>query len=186
MIRRRNAVATLAALVLVGAFLYFGPIGLGNGPLGLPSMDGRIGWFTTQPTDYVATLVNAGGSTAMIDRVTVASADGYAPVRILSVRVASHSQFGCIYAMPSGLSGCARPPFMAAAGFAVVPHANTKPGNRGGPALVVEIAGPPAGRCVALTAIVVHYHIGIRHYTATVPQGFVWACGNGARQPPQS
>ncbi len=183
MSRRKEIVTTVAVLLLIGAVLLWGPVGLGNGPLGLPFVDGRIGFSTTQPTDYVATLANAGGSTAMIDRVTVASADGYAPVRIVSVRVASHSQFGCVYTRPSGLSGCARPPFMAAAGFAVVPHANTTPGNRGGPALVVEIAGPPAGRCVVLTAIVLRYHVGIRHYTATVPQGFVWACGKGARQP---
>jgi len=181
---RRNFIAALAVVVAVGAFLFWGPIGLGNGPLGVPSIDGRFGWSTTQPTDYVATLVNAGGSTAVIDHVTVISADGYDPVRVLSVRVASHSQFGCVSTLPSGLAGCAKPPLMTAAGFAVLPKANTAPGHRGGPALVVEIAGPPSGRCVVLTAIVVHYHVSIRHYTATVPQGFVWACGKHARQPP--
>jgi len=30
---------------------------------------------------------------------------------------------------------------------------------------------------------VLRYHVGIRHYTATVPQGEAWACGKHARQP---
>ncbi len=82
----------------------------------------------------------------------------------------------------SRLAGCARPPFAVAAGFAVEPYANTVPGKRGGPALVIEIAAPPAS-CAVLSAIVLRYHVGIRHYTATVPQGFVWACGKHAAQP---
>jgi hypothetical protein len=182
--RPRKIVPPIAGLLAIAAFLLLGPIGLGNGPLGVPSIDGRFGFTTTHPTAYVATLVNAGGSTAVIDSVTAAPADGYAPARVLSVRVAGRSSYGCVYTAMSSLSHCARPPFAAAAGFAVGPHANTVPGNRGGPALVIEIAAPPAAACVALTAIVVHYHVGIRHYTATDPQGFVWACGLHAPQPP--
>jgi hypothetical protein len=181
--RPRIVAATIAVLLAVVAFLLFGPIGLGNGPLGVPSMDGRIGLKTAQPTAYVATLVNSGGSAAVLDGVTVTPATGYPPARILTIRVAGHSSYGCVYALTSSLAGCARPPFASATGFAVGPHANTVAGNRGGPALVIEIAGPPAASCVALTAIVVRYHVGIRHYTATVPQGFVWACGVRARQP---
>jgi hypothetical protein len=181
--RRRQLTIAVAAAVLIGAFLVFGPIGLGNGPLGVPSMDGRFGISTSQPTAYVTTLVNVGGSAAMIDGVTVTSAVGYSRARVLTIRVAGHSEYGCVYTLMSSLAGCARPPFAAATGFAVRGHANTVVGNRGGPALVIEIAGPPASGCVALTAIVVHYHVGIRHYTATVPQGFVWECGMHAQQP---
>jgi hypothetical protein len=182
MIRRRHIVAALAAL-LVGAFLLWGPVGLGNGPLGVPSMDGRFGLSTAQPTAFVATLVNAGGSAAVVDGVSVTSAAGYPRARVLSVRVARHSSYGCVDTRMTSLAECARPPFGAATGFAVGPHANAVAGNHGGPALVIEIAGPPPKGCVVLTAVVVHYHVGIRHYTRTVPQGFVWACGMHARQP---
>ena len=181
--RPHKIVPPIAGLLAIAAFLLFGPIGLGNGPLGVPAMDGRIGLSTTQPSAYVGTLVNTGGSTAVIDNVTATPADGYAPARVLSVRVAGRSSYGCVFTAMGSLSQCARPPFAAAAGFAVRPHANTVPGNRAGPALVVEIAAPPAAACVALTAIVVHYHVGIRHYTATDPQGVVWACGPDAQQP---
>jgi hypothetical protein len=175
-----------AALLAVGAFLLWGPIGLGNGPLSVPAMAGSFGSVqaTTQPTAYVATLINVGGSAAVIDGVTVTSAHGYAPVRVLSARVARYSTFGCVDDGPaSNLAACVRPPFAAAAGFAVGPHLNIAPGSRGGPALVIEMARPPATQCVVVTAIVLRYHVGIRHYTATVPQGQVWACGKQARQP---
>jgi hypothetical protein len=184
--RSRSIVVAAAAFFLVGAFLLLGPIGLGNGPLGVPAGFGDVGQVeaTRQPIAYVATLVNAGGSTAVIDRVTVISAQGYSPARVLSVRVASFSTYGCIDDGPAtNLATCVRPPFVPAAGFAVGPHANTVVGRRNGPALVIEMARPSATECVVLTAIVVRYHVGIRHYTATVPQGHVWACGKLARQP---
>jgi hypothetical protein len=181
--RHRVVIAVIGGLVVVGALLAWGPIGLGKGPLSVPASNGRFGWSTDQPTYYIATLVNAAGSTAVIDRVAVASANGYVPVRVLDVRVASHSQYGCVGTLPAGVAGCAQPPMAGVAGFAVAPHANTVTGRRGGPALVVEIAGPPAGGCVMLTAIIVHYHVSIRHYTATVPVGEVWACGRHAHQP---
>jgi hypothetical protein len=180
---RRHIIAMVAGLLLVGAFLIWGPIGLGNGPLGVPSMGGRIGLAATQPTAYIATLVNTGGSAAVIDGVAVTTAAGYPQPRVLTVRVARHSDYGCVYTLMSSLAGCARPPFAAATGFATPPHANTMPGKRGGPALVIEIAAPPAARCAVLTGIVLRYHVGVRHYTATVPQGFVWACGEHAEQP---
>ncbi len=184
--RRRITLPALAALVVVGAFLMWGPIGLGNGPLSVPAVSGQFGSVdaTSQPTVYVASLVNAGRSAAVVDGVTVVSAHGYPAVYVMSVRVARASSFGCIDNGPvSGVAACARPPFLAAAGFAVGPRANTKPGIRHGPALVIEMAAPPATRCVAITAIVLHYHVGIRHYTATVPQGEAWTCGKHARQP---
>ena len=181
--RPRIFVPAIVVLLAAGAFLLFGPVGLGNGPLGVPPMDGRIGLSTSQPTALVATLVNTGGSAAVIDGVAVTSAAGYPQARVLTVRVARNSSYGCVYSLMSNFTGCARPPLVTAAGFAVAPGVNTATGRRGGPALVIEIAGPPSAGCVALTAIVVRYHVGIRHYTATVPQGFVWACGTHARQP---
>lgn len=98
--------------------------------------------------------------------------------------MARYSNYLCTDDGPlNSLAHCVRPPLVAAAGFAVGPHANTMPGSRHGPALVIEMAGPLATRCVVVTAIGLRYHVGIRHYTATVPQGEVWACGKHARQP---
>jgi hypothetical protein len=184
--RRRIIIAVIAVLAGISAVLAWGLIGLGNGPLGVPATDGQFGSVqgTSQPTAYVATLVNVGGSAAVIDGVTVISASGYHPARILSVHIARASTYGCIDDGPaSNLASCVRPPLVAAAGFAVRPQANTVRDSRGGAALVVEMAPPPTTQCVVVTAIVLRYHVGIRHYTATVPQGEAWACGKHARQP---
>jgi hypothetical protein len=184
--RRRIIIAVIAVLAGIGAVLAWGPVGLGNGPLSVPAMAASFGSIqgTSQPTAYVATLVNTGRSAAVVDGVTVTSASGYYPARILSVRVARASNYGCIDDGPaSNLASCVRRPLVAAAGFAVGPHANTVSGSRGGAALVIEMAPPPATQCVVVSAIVLRYHVGIRHYTATVPQGNVWACGKHARQP---
>ena len=139
--RPRIVVLTVAALLVLAAFLLVGPIGLGNGPLGVPSMNGRFGFSTTRPTAYVATLVNTGGSTAVIDAVSVTSANGYVPVQVLTLRVAWHSTYGCVYTLVSDVTGCARTPLAPLAGFGVGPHANAVAGQRGGPALV-EDCGP--------------------------------------------
>jgi hypothetical protein len=73
--RRRRPFLSAAALLLIAVFLLWGPIGLGNGPLGVPAMDGHFGSVdaTSQPMVYVASLVNAGRSAAVIDGVTVIS-----------------------------------------------------------------------------------------------------------------
>jgi hypothetical protein len=44
----------------------------------------------------------------------------------------------------------------------------TQPGSFGFPA-AAEIAAPRPGSCWVMTKVVVHYHVGIRHYTATDP-----------------
>jgi hypothetical protein len=42
-----------------------------------------------------------------------------------------------------------------------------------------ELAAPEAG-CWVLTAVVVHYHVGIRHYVVTDPDGLVVCIGTAA------
>ena len=44
----------------------------------------------------------------------------------------------------------------------------TRPVPAGFPA-AAEVAGPPPGGCWVMTEVVIHYHVGIRHYTATDP-----------------
>jgi hypothetical protein len=96
--RRRIIIAVIAVLAGIGAVLAWGPIGLGNGPLSVPAVSGQFGSVdaTSQPTVYVASLVNAGRSAAVVDGVTVISARAYPAVHVMSVRVARASSFGCI------------------------------------------------------------------------------------------
>ena len=42
-----------------------------------------------------------------------------------------------------------------------------------------EVSAPPPGDCWVMTEIVIRYHVGIRHYSATDPFG-MYACGKDA------
>ncbi len=134
---RRHRVILLAAvgLLAIGAFLLWGPIGLGNGPL----------------------------STAIgVSQGTVDSGPG--PVGFLT----------------SGVCGSAWPARSAGRGFVLagcggadagplIGHAFDGPTPAiffGFPA-AAEAAAPRPGTCWVMTKIVVHYHVGIRHYSAS-------------------
>jgi hypothetical protein len=60
---RRWLAVIVVAVAMAGAFLAWGPIGLGNGPLWLPTASGGIySWTETQaePVVYVLPIGNAG------------------------------------------------------------------------------------------------------------------------------
>jgi hypothetical protein len=44
----------------------------------------------------------------------------------------------------------------------------------------LEMSPPKAGGCWVLTGLVVHYHIGIRHYSATEPLSTIVCAGKNA------
>jgi hypothetical protein len=183
--RRRLIVATAATLLVAGAFLLWGPIGLGNGPLSVPAGAGGYGFFdrAARPTVYVVPLVNSGGAAAVIDGVTIESAPGYPALHVRSVRAGSYVGSNCTDNGPqTSLVGCVEPGLIRADGFVVAGGANTAPEPHG-PALVIELAGPSPRQCTVISGIVLHYHVGIRHYSATEPQGQVYSCGTRARQP---
>jgi hypothetical protein len=54
----------------------------------------------------------------------------------------------------------------------------TRPVSRGFPA-AAEIAAPRPGTCWVMTEVVMHYHVGIRHYTATEPSQIAVCADSG-------
>jgi hypothetical protein len=62
------------------------------------------------------------------------------------------------------------------AGHAIAP---TRPVSRGFPA-AAEIAAPRLGTCWVMTKVVVHHHVGIRHYSATEPSAIA-VCADSAQ-----
>ena len=182
----RAAAVGVAVAALVAAFLMFGPVGLGNGPLHVTASTNFFSWNepVVEPAVYVVPLGNTSGTAAKIDRVNVMSAAGHAPLRVLSVRAGRYVGSDCfVWGPASSLSGCVQPSLVPAAGFSVPARADASPRPRQGPALVIELAGPPPAQCTVITAIVLRYHVGIRHYAATVPQGSEAVCGKLARPP---
>jgi hypothetical protein len=184
--RWRAISAAAIAVIGLAAFAWRGPIGIGNGPLSLPSTSGGYGGGgpAREPFVYVLPLFNSSGSTAVIDSVDVVSAAGYPATRVLSIRVGRYAGYNCTDVGPvRSLTGCVQPALAPVTGYAI-PAAPLTAAH--GPGLVVEMAGPATAQCAVITKIVLHYHVGIRHYAGSYPQGTVSICAPHAHLPPGS
>jgi hypothetical protein len=193
--RRGRQLITLAAasVMIVGAFLLWGPIGIGNGPLEVPfagNVSYGSGDFGGGPVAYVVPLVNSGRAGAVLDQVTIVGVPGQLQPRLLAAKTGRYTGYQCWDLGPltdgkgrSALPGCVLSPLRPAAGL-TVPGGTRQAGVLHNPALVLELAGPAAGRCWVLSGIVLHYHVGFRHYSASSPQGEVSSCGRGGQPAP--
>jgi len=171
--RQRRLIAWAAAvIVVVGAFLQWGPIGLGSGTLALNmgalqgSTDPDLG-----PVGFTIPLYNSSHSQAVIDELGLVGGTRYAGPRVLHLAVLGTSLCGGAWpARPSGHGfrmGCGGPYHGSLIGRPIG-FTFTRPVPAGFPA-AAEVAGPPPGGCWVMTKVVIHYHVGIRHYTATDP-----------------
>jgi hypothetical protein len=163
-------------VVALLVFFAFGPVGLGNGPLQAASANG--GWGPVPHGDAHAAIhvqLMDTGSPALLQGAAVLGASGYPRPRLL--RVLLQPSDGCQSTLgPVVSAGCGGPEVPATG--ATVPGAS-------GPALdhsrdkdLVLVLSLPLNNCAVVTAIVVHYRVGWRHFTSTTPERFV-ACGSG-------
>jgi hypothetical protein len=174
--------AGVAGLALASAaFLLWGPVGLGSGPLTVFAPSGgqllgvRIQGIPEQNRAWGLMVgLQAGSSGAVIDSVAVAGGGGYSRPDVLSAWTVSARPGSCAGDWPwsgpeSILSFCAAGSLQHLIGQRL-------PGNNPGVDMVLKI-GPPAGAsgCWAATSMTVHYHVGIRHYTVTSHGSFA-AC----------
>jgi hypothetical protein len=181
--------ATAVAVAAAGAFLVWGPIGLGNGPLSLPSAGGGVySWTDTksEPVAYVLAIGNQGHGAAIIDGVVVTGSPLFAPVVLRHALTGRMAHYDCTSLGPfSGLAVCVQP-LLQRADRAAIPAGISITSLSIGkhePALVLELAGPRPGQCWDLTSVVVRYHIGIKHYVGTYPQANIISCGAGGNPP---
>ena len=181
--RRRWAQLVAAAVVmslLVAAFLLWGPIGLGSGPLTVyaPSGGQILG-----PRDRAWGLVvgmHAGNSGAIIDQVNAVGGASYSGPHVLSVLGAGVRDGQCAgtfpWEGPQGLfSDCGIGGLRRLTGVQL-------PGENPGLNMILKIGPPTDPRgCWVVAALVVHYHVGIRHYTLTSTGDFA-ACKTAAEE----
>jgi 4-amino-4-deoxy-L-arabinose transferase-like glycosyltransferase len=166
----RIVIAALSTLLAAGAFLQWGPIGLGNGPLEVfvPFGDGWIDQIQ-QPVGFILPMYNSGSSPAVVDSVQLIGGTRYPAPRILALAVVTSARCGGTWPAKDnghgfvmvGCGGQNRGPLI---GRSVGP--TTQRNTWGFPAAAMA-AAPPPGACWVLTKVVVHYHVGWRHYTAT-------------------
>jgi hypothetical protein len=172
---RRILVPVIAVLAVAGAFAAWGPIGIGPGPIGnWPAVGTMTGVVPrTQPVVFVDP-VGAGNSGAVIDGIALVSNGSYPAPRVTSIR--GDGDQGCAGAWP--LTGPEGFSSSCSAGGLVPLLGRRVPVNSrvNGPILgsvdypgigaAIEVAPPGPAGCWTVTAVVVHYHVGIRHYTA--------------------
>jgi hypothetical protein len=179
--KRRVIILAAVGLLTVGAFLLWGPIGLGNGPLSTAVGYGFGAVRPGSPVGFVIPIYNSGDSPAVVDGLDLISGTSYPDPRVLRLNVLTSG--GCIGPWPVRqevrgfvLVGCGGADAGPLVGHAVGP---THPVSPGFPA-AAEIAPPRPGTCWVMTKVVVHYHVGIRHYSATESSHFA-VCANSAQ-----
>jgi hypothetical protein len=180
----RIAELVTAVLLLAGAFLLWGPIGIGSGPLGV-EMAASTGGVDRHGTavGFVVPLYNSGHSLAVVDAVSLAGGTRFPEPRLLGLDVLAKA--ACIGPWPVrathpgfvivGCGGGYRGPLLGRS----VPY--VQPVSGGFPA-AAEVSAPRPGTCWAMTAVVVRYHVGIRYYTATDRYDLAMCAPGAARQ----
>ena len=168
---RRVVAGIIGAALVVGAFLAWGPIGLGNGPLSA-AVYATVGGTDAalRPVGFVIAIRNSGSAPAVIDAVDVIAGTRYAGPHVVALRILTRSDCGGAWPArrtPRGfqLTGCGGPTTGPLIGHAV---AATRPESMAFPGAAIA-GGPEPGGCWVMTEIVLHYHVGIRHYSATDP-----------------
>jgi hypothetical protein len=174
--RRGIVIPVVAALLAIGAFLLWGPIGLGNGPLSV-EVHGAEGWpdFSQTPVGFTIPIFNSGRGLAVIDAVDTVGGTSYAAPRELGFAVLSSDNCpGAQSARADGrafvMAGCGGRDRGPLIGYGIA-------AGRFIPAAAAMTA-PRSGTCWVMTKIVVRYHVGIRHYAASYPYALA-ACGRG-------
>jgi hypothetical protein len=159
-----GAAAVLAVVVAGAAFLAFGPLGQGPGPLAV----GYVSSTGVVPRDDSTMIVipvgAAASTTAVIDAVGIRGGGGYhAPREIRVVGVPGQSCRGIWFPLHDAARGftakCAPAGTVPLLGRAVPRHPAAATIDIG-----IEVGPPGAAGCWGISRVSVHYHVGHRHY----------------------
>jgi hypothetical protein len=179
--RRRVIIAVITALAVVGAFLMWGPIGLGAGPL-TPAFSNGVGWGiagSRGPLAFALPIANNGAAPAVVDAVQLIGLSGYQSPHVIAMEATSYSACGDGWPtrpVPGGFWGLPCPVKI----FGPLIGHVFEPAGKGvvQQQVAFEVAAPPGNKCWVLTNVVIHYHVGIKHYTAAAQDR--WAeCPHG-------
>jgi hypothetical protein len=180
--KRRVIILAAIGLLVIGAFLLWGPIGLGNGPLSAGVYDTEGGVHASHdPAGIVIPVHNSGNSPAVVDGLDLIGGTSYPGPHVLGLEVLSAGACGGVWPVRQAVRGFVLAGCGGTDAGPLVGHAfgATQPVSSGFPA-AAEVAAPSPGTCWVMTKIVVHYHVGIRHYTATDPYQLA-LCANSAQ-----
>src|SRR6266498_1032328 len=122
--------------------------------------------------------VEAGGTGAVIDSVALVGGSYPAP-RLTAISAAPNT--ACAGVLPihgdeALLGSCLKPGDLHALLGRSIPEQSALIGSPApgleepGITMILEVTPPGPRGCWEITALVVHYHVGIRHYTQTAPK----------------
>jgi len=173
---RRVVIPVAAALAAVSAFLAWGPVGVGPGPIG-NGVSGVV--FAdpvsrTQPAMFLAPI-DAGRSGAVIDSMVVLSDGSYPAPHVISIKGDREQACGGTWPLTGRQNFyrvCAVGGLVPLLGRAVPAKSRVDVPGLGpvtytGISAAIKVAPPGPAGCWMGTSIVIHYHVGIRHYAAT-------------------
>jgi len=177
---RRSCLSAGAALAATAAFLTWGPVPIGAGPLHIDwSMDAVAPVSGTDPSAITVPL-NAGSSGAVVDGVAIATSRKYPAPAIIALH-SNRDVNGCLspwspmtgpagyYAMCAyGGPGTIGPLIGRPIPVSSTVHAPRSIQTQPGIGAMIVVAPPQGAQCWTITSIAVHYHVGLKHYTATV------------------
>ena len=183
--RKRVIIPVVIAVLAVGAFLQWGPIGFGNGPLVVGDR-GVITMSQPHPVAFAGlTLISYSGSWPVtIDAITLVNRTSNPTPRLIATELISADMTQCTFgqagtaAQGFGVAGCGSSRYVSP----LIGRQLARQSANGvmSYAAGLEMSPPKSGGCWVLTDIVVHYHIGIRYYSADERLGTVVCAGKNA------
>jgi hypothetical protein len=183
--QRRIIIPVVVAVLAVGAFLKWGPIGLGNGPLlvGGGGGNGTVSEPNPAPIADMIPIAYSGSGPITIDGITLVNRTNYPSPHLVAVELAladlTRCMFGTAHAAAHGfvVSLCGKSKYVGPLiGQAVGQATNASLDYAAG----LEMGAPKLGGCWVMSDVVVHYHVGFRHYSAAEPDGMVVCAGKNA------
>lgn len=187
----------VAALILLaaGAFVAWGPVGVGTGPLSVAFVASTGTVPQTAPTMILVPVQTSADTHAVIDAVGITGGNGSPPPKLLSVAGdMSQACSGIWYPLtrsgefrrrcaPAGtVPVLGRVVPMRPASLLASDGASAAPGTRGID-LAIQVSAPGSSGCWGIGKVAVHYHVGGKRYTA-VAQESVSGCNSAAQLAP--
>jgi hypothetical protein len=181
--RKRIIIPVVIALLAIGAFLQWGPVGLGNGPLVMGG-DGGSTMSQPRPVPFADLILYSGSGGATIDGIALVNHTTYPTPRLVATELVLANMTQCTFgpagkaAQGFGVAGCGGSRYVSpliGRQLAAQPATSVMSYAAG-----LEMSPPKSGGCWVLTGLVVHYHIGIRHYSATEALSTVVCAGKNA------
>jgi hypothetical protein len=182
-INRKVLAIGAATLVAIGAFLAWGPIGLGNGPAHANANYSVVFGTDAGMTPVALTGWLTGPDSWRADSIEFIPPAGYRAPRILAVLAISENlcDGGGVQWLRRAdsddflLTSCTPAP--RTFGPLIGPALGS--GRLANPGLGAEVQAPPLAGCWAASSLVIRYHVGIRSYAATTSYR-VAVCGASA------